>query len=86
MSLEIKTGFMTAAELEELDKKKKAAVGLKVTGSVTTDGPKIDLATAQSKVGTEITVTPPTPRPDFKPFVANDLASFMALQQPDQKS
>ena len=77
---------MTAAELEELDKKKKAAVGLKVTGSVTTDGPKIDLATAQSKVGTEITVTPPTPRPDFKPFVANDLASFMSLQQPDQKT
>ena len=86
MSLEIKTGFMTAAELEELEKKKKAAVGLKVTGSVTTDGPKIDIATAQSKVGTEITVTPPTPKPDFEPFVANDLASFMSRQQPDQKT
>ena len=86
MSLEIKTGFMTAAELEELDKKKKAAVGLKVTGSVTTDGPKIDLATAQSKVGTEIKVTPPVPKPDYKPFLANDLSSFMSRQQPDQKT
>ena len=30
MSLEIKTGFMTAAELEELDKKKKLQMGQKL--------------------------------------------------------
>ena len=43
MSLEIKTGFMTAAELEELDKKKKAAIGLKVSNWIAYHGCSINI-------------------------------------------
>ena len=89
MSLEIKTGFMTAAELEELDKKKKAAAGLTISSM-----PKLNIDTVKSKIGADIKVgridadgvRSDIPKADFTPFVANDLNSFMSRQQPDQKT
>ena len=79
MSLEIKTGFMTAAQLEELEQKKKigGVVVPKKTATVSSDGPKIDIATAQSKVGTDIKVTSPNPKPIVKQFTGSDVQSVL---------
>ena len=79
MSLEIKTGFMTAAQLEELEQKKKigGVVVPKKTATVSSNGPKIDIATAQSKVGTDIKVTSPNPKPIVKQFTGSDVQSVL---------
>ena len=85
MSLEIKTGYMTAAQLEELEKNKKLQIGGAANmnvGSVSASPmPGLNIDTAIANSGKEIKVESPLQKPVVTPYTGSqNLSSFMASQ------
>ena len=76
MSLEIKTGYMTAAQLDELNQGKGLTVPTNNIQTISSDMPKIDVATMAANVGTQFTVTPTHPKKIVNEF-GNDLQSIL---------
>ncbi len=85
MSLEIKTGYMTAAQIEELEKNKKNQIGgatnmtvSQVSGSPM---PGLNIDTAIANSGKDIKVESPLQKPAITPYKeTQNLSGFMASQ------